>query len=239
MLVKTPALVLKSIRYRDADLIAKCYTRESGLKSYLLRGILKSKKAKIRSSHFQPLNHLEIVASHKNKGSLEYIREVHILNLAGGLQSNVFKSSIAMFLSEILRNAIQEEETNAALFDFLTESFRHLNDTEKHANFHLLFLLKLSQYLGFYPDRSNFGEAYFDLMEGNFQGSESNKHCASGQNTDLLNRLLGISYAEAEHITLNKNMRNDFLEMLMLYYQIHLQGFYRPKSLDILKQLFS
>lgn len=239
MLVTTPALVLSTIRYRDADLIAKCYTRESGLKSYLLRGVLKSKKAKIRSSHFQPLNHLEIVASHRDKGTLEYIREVRIRSLATDLQSNVFKSSIAMFLAEVLRNAIQEEETNPALFDFLIASFDHLNAAEKHANFHLLFLLQLSQYLGFYPNHTDLDLAYFNLVEGDFQGAESSKHSASEQNTRLLRELIGMTYAEAESLKLNKNSRNAFLDMLMLYYQLHLQGFFRPKSLDVLQQLFS
>ena len=55
MQVSTKAIVLTAIKYGDSSLIVRCYTEQSGSKSYLLRGVLKSKKGKLRPAYFQPL----------------------------------------------------------------------------------------------------------------------------------------------------------------------------------------
>ena len=43
-IVSTKAIVLSSLKYSDTSLIVKCYTQEEGLKSYLIKGVLKAKK---------------------------------------------------------------------------------------------------------------------------------------------------------------------------------------------------
>ena len=78
MVVATKAIVFSAIKYSEADLIVSCFTETSGMKSYLLRNILKSKKGKLKASFFQPLTQLEIIADHKNKGTLEYLSLIHI-----------------------------------------------------------------------------------------------------------------------------------------------------------------
>ena len=169
MLVKTRAIIIHSIRYREADLIVKAYTKSSGLKSYLVRGVLKSKKGKLRASMFQPLTILDLEAHHKDKGTLESIREAKVNPAYQTLTGNIYKSSIAMFLAEVLHQAIQEEEQNQALYQFLEESFLWLDTNEKYANFHLLFMVKLSSFLGFYPHQYDPDLPYFNLLDGEYQ----------------------------------------------------------------------
>ena len=123
MLVNTRAIVISALKYGEADLIVKCFTEEAGLKTYLLRSILKSKKGKLRTAMFQPATQLEIVAMHKDKGTLESIREAKVLQPYLSLHTDILKSSIVLFLSEMLRNAIQEEEENRPLYAFLGNCF--------------------------------------------------------------------------------------------------------------------
>ena len=123
MLVTTKAIVISAIKYGEADLIVKLFTESSGLKSYLLRGILKSKRGKFRASQFQPLTLLEVVAKHKDKGTLETLRDAKILATYQTLHTDLLKSTVIMFLAELLRNAIQEEEKNPELFSFLETAF--------------------------------------------------------------------------------------------------------------------
>ena len=52
MLVTTKAIVISAIKYGEADLIVRCFTEEAGLKSYILRRILKSKKGKYAEQYF-------------------------------------------------------------------------------------------------------------------------------------------------------------------------------------------
>lgn len=237
-LVSTKAIVISSLKYAEADLIVKCFTESHGLKSYLLRGVLASKKGKLRASMFQALTQLEIVANHKDKNTLQNIREAKIIHPYQNLQTNVYKASIALFLSELLRNSIQEEEANNALYDFLEESFIWLDKATEFANFHLLFLVKLTRFLGFYPHDAHEDSPYFNLLEGVFQADETNKHCIGNENSTLLKMLLAMDFDEIPSLKLNQAKRVNFLEILLIYYELHLQGFRKPKSLEVLNQVF-
>ena len=79
MIVSTKAIVFSAIKYSEADLIVTCFTQKEGIKSYLLRRILKAKSGKLKASQFQLLTQLDIVAYHKNKGTLESIREAKVI----------------------------------------------------------------------------------------------------------------------------------------------------------------
>lgn len=239
MLITTKAIVFSALKYGEADLIARCFTDKSGLKTYLLRGILKSKKGKLKASLFQPLTQLEIVAQHKDKGSLEYIREAKLLLPYQSLHTDVLKSSVVMFLSEVLRNAVKEEETNTSLYEFLENSLNWFDSHDKTANFHLWFLLELTRYLGFYPDDNQKGNDVFNLIDGTFQKVKTNNECVADENIPVLKQFLGTNFDEFSHIKMNQATRSGFLLLLLNYYEIHLQGFHKPKSLAVLNEIYS
>lgn len=239
MLITTKAIVFSALRYGEADLIVKCFTLQSGLKTYLLRRVLKSKRGKLKSSLFQPLTQLEIVASHKDRGSMESMREAKIMVPYKTLHTNMIKSSVVFFLAEMLRNSVVEEETNPNLFHFLESSLTWFDDHEVTGNFHLLFLLKLTQYLGFYPDDSQVDKPVFDLLDGTFQPVETNNYCISGENLEILKQLLGTDFDTLSGIRLNQTSRSGVLLMLLEYYQLHLQGFRKPISLSVLNEIYN
>lgn len=239
MLVTTKAIVFGSIKYGEADLIVSCFTEKSGLKSYLLRGILKSRKSKLRSSLFQPLTQLELVANHKEKGTLESIRDAKLLFPYQTLHTSVLKSSVVFFLSEVLKTSVKEEEANESLYEFLQNTLIWFDESEEVANFHLLFLLKLTRYLGFYPDDTQLDSPVFNLLDGTFQSQITNEYCQKGENLLVLKQLLGINFDELSAIKLKQSRRSSFLLMLLTYYQLHLQGFRKPKSLQVLNELFN
>lgn len=239
MQVSTRALVISSVKYSEADLIVRCFTASFGLKSYLLRGILKSRRGKLRASLFQPLSLLQLEAIHKDKGSLERIKEAKIAYPYQSLHTEIIKSSLVLFIAEILKNTIREEEANPGLFDFLEKSLLWLDDHDAVANFHLVFLLKLSKQLGFYPDFGNRDFPYFNLLEGVFQKEPYGNHCESGDSIEAFKGLFGIEFVAIQQLKLNKTERREVLDLLLLYYQLHLQGFKNPKSVSVLNQLFN
>lgn len=239
MQVSTRALVFSALKYAEADLIVTCFTEDHGLKTYLLRGILKSKKGKLRASLFQPLTLLQLEAYHKNKGTLERISEAKVLQTYRSLHTEVVKSSIVMFLAEMLKNSIQEEEANPDLFEFITSGLQWLDLHDAVANFHLLFLLKLTTHLGFYPDTSNQELPFFNLMEGNFQKQAFGDYCHEGEAVETMKGFFGINFDALKEKKTTKNQRIEALNLLLLYYQLHLQGYKKPKSLLVLNQLFN
>lgn len=237
--ITTKAIVLSTLKYSDSSLIVKCYTQEEGLKSYLIRGILKAKKGGLKIAYFQPLNQLNIVATHRNKGSLNAIKEVQISNPYKTIYKNIIKQSVVLFLSEVLSYSIKEEEKNNALFDYIETGLVWLDLHDKVANFHLLFLLNLTRFLGFYPDLTEKEKIGFDLLEGNFTDVTSQKNVIYGNNFYQFKKLLGINFDSIENVSFNKQERQIVLKIIIQYFELHLDGFKKPKSLQILETVFS
>jgi len=234
---KTKAIVISSIKYADTSLIVNCYTEECGIKSYLLKGILTSKKGKIKKAFFQALTQLEIVANHNNKGHLNSIKEARVLHHYKTLHTTITKQSISLFLSEILNSCLREEETNKALYHYLENAFIWLDTHDTVSNFHLLFLVHLTKYLGFYPEEKN-NLAYFDLVEGNFVKQPVSNFYIQEPLISHFKTLLGTNFDSLPNVSFNNLQRQELITFLIQYISLHLQTFKMPKSLLILQELF-
>ncbi|MFK5880208.1 MAG: DNA repair protein RecO [Flavobacteriaceae bacterium] len=238
MIVSTKAIVISAIKYGENHLIVKCYTEKEGAKSYLLRGVLSSRKKQLKAAYFQPLTQLKIVANHKTNQTLHTIKEVEINNHYTSLSIDIYKQSIVLFLSEVLNYSIREEEENLPLYNYLESAFIWLDIHKNISNFHLVFLLNLTKYLGFYPELNNPDYNYFDLSEGNFTNQLPKFNFIKGGDLIEFNKLLGINFDTIEVVKFNSKSRQQVLSILIQYYELHLNGFRKPKSLEVLKALF-
>ncbi|WP_420320686.1 DNA repair protein RecO [Flagellimonas sp.] len=238
MQVTTKAIVFSSIKYGDTSLIVKAFTQSAGLKSYLLKGVLTSKRGKLKAAYFLPLMQLEIVAVHKNKGTLENIREAKVSLPYKTVHTDIAKNSMVLFLAEMLSNSIQEEEQNEGLFNYLEYALHWLDVYPSNPNFHTLFLLNLTKYLGFYPDTSFQNQPYFDLLEGSFYKTPSLNSLIQGENLKHFKRLLGINFDALPAVRMTKPQRQELLKNVILYFELHLHGFRKPKSLAVLNAVF-
>lgn len=239
MLLTTNAIVLSKLKYRDNDLIVKCYTQQLGVVSFLLKGVLKTKKGSAKTAYFQLLSQVQLVMVYKENRSLQVIKEVKLAHIYTSLHSNILKSSIVMFLAEVLASTLKEEEQNTTLFSYIETTLLWLDTHNEYANFHLLFLLKLTKYLGFYPEEINTSYNYFNLLDGQFEDKQKSKYSISGKNLTLLKTLLGTNFDALSSVKINSKERQSFLSMILLYFELHLGSFKTPKSLQIFNQVFS
>ena len=239
MLITTNAIVLSKLKYKDNDLIVKCYTEQLGILSFMLRGVLKSRKGASKTAYFQLLSQLQIVVVYKQNKSLQTIKETKLNNIYTSLHSNVLKGSIVMFLSEVLSNTLKEEEQNQELYNYIENTLLWLDTQQEYSNFHLLFLLKLTRYLGFYPDTTEIELPFFNLNEGRFELKPSDKYSITGENLTLLKTLLGTKFDALPKVKISSKQRQAFLSMILLYFELHLGSFKTPKSLQIFNQVFN
>ena len=154
------------------------------------------------------------------------------------IYTSIEKNTIALFLSEVLYKSLREEEANPLLFEYLENAFLWLDSHDNIANFHLLFLLKLTQFLGFYPNTQEEQGNYFNLEDGCFSLHKPLEHHLEGSTAMLLKQLLGMNFAADNMPKLNQTLRRELLEALVQYFELHLHGFSKPKSLEILHQIF-
>ncbi|HMK06018.1 MAG TPA: DNA repair protein RecO [Flavobacterium sp.] len=237
MQVKTKAIVISALKYQEKSLIVKCFTLSDGLKSYFVRDAFSSRKANQKIAYFQPLTILEIEAVHKNKGTLEHFKEIKIATPFQTIHSDVIKSTIVMFVSEILHHSIREEEKNEPLFTFLETAMNWLDHHDEVTNFHLILLLETTKYLGFYPDISEMDGAFFEMTVGVFSPFHAISSLTEHQ-TQLFKKLIGLKF-DNDQKSFHVTERQILLQILIDYYSFHLDGFKKPKSLEVLKEVFS
>lgn len=237
MQVKTKAIVLSSIKFQEKSLIVKCFTQSHGLKSYFVRDAFSGRKSNQKIAYFQPLSILEIEAVHRNKGTLENFKEIKLSTPFQTIHSDIYKSTIVMFVSEVLHHSIHEEEKNEALFDFLEAALLWLDNHDEIANFHLILMLEATKYLGFYPDISDIDMSFFEMNEGVFSPFHAISSLTEHE-TNLLKKLIALRFDNDQKI-FHVIERQLVLKILIDYYTLHLDGFKKPKSLDILKEVFS
>ncbi|TDX09158.1 DNA repair protein RecO [Flavobacterium sp. S87F.05.LMB.W.Kidney.N] len=237
MLVKTKAIVISSLKFQEKSLIVKCFTLSSGLKSYFVRDAFSSRKASQKIAYFQPFSILEIEAVHKNKGTLENFKEIKSAVPFQSIHTDIVKSTMVMFLSEMLHYSIQEEEKNEPLFVFLETALTWLDHHDEISNFHLIMLLEITKYLGFYPELSEVDLPFFEMNEGVFTLFQKG-NVLSEHETNLFKKLLDLKFDNDQKV-FNVTERQLLLKVLIDYYSLHLEGFKKPKSLEILKEVFS
>ena len=238
MLFKTKGIVFQRIKYSETSIIVKIYTEIFGLQTYIVKGA-RSRKSKIKSNLFQNLSLLDLVVSKKEKSKINFLTEVRQTYQFTTIPFDIRKSSIAIFLNEILYKTIREEEPNQNLFDFLFNSIQLLDHQEKDfANFHLLFLIKLTKHLGFFPHQKQF--KYFDLTEGIFvKEIPIHQYFLNTELSLILNNLLNISFEKINEIKISKIQRLQLLEKIIDYYKIHIENFKEIKSLAVLQTVLN
>lgn len=229
MLHKTRGIALNYIRYRETSIIVKIYTEQFGVQSYIVNGVRSSKSKTNRIAFFQPLTLLDLVVYHKSKEqTLHRLSEVKCSVPFKSLPFDFVKSSMAMFITEILVKTLREEERNESLFDFLQDSILELENADGHfENFHLMFMVKLAFYLGFGSETSK--EIEEQLTENAYPIPTDDRLREALQ--------VFISAPYSYRYSLDRRRRNELLDAIIFFYKIHLEGMGEIRSVEVLREL--
>ena len=240
MIEKTRGIVLHQIKYTDSGIVAWLYTRNFGRQSFMIKGIGNKKSGK-QNVYFQPLSILDMVVYIKESRGMQTIKEFSVSYTPSDIYFNIRKSSVAIFLGEVLASVLREETPNEELFNFIERSIVYFDKSkEGYSNFHIAFLAGLSSYLGFEPGpRTSGAERYFDMVNGSFVPfpPEHGKY-ANEEISEILAAFFAATYENVNRIVLNGSLRNEVLDVIVRYYSLHLPGLKKVKSLDVLKEVF-
>lgn len=240
MLYKTRGIVLNHIKYSETSIIVTIYTERFGRQAYIINGV-RSKKAKIKANLFQALFLLDMEVYFKPKNELQRVKEIQNAFVFTSLPYDIKKSTLALFIAEILYKTIQEQEPNPELFEFLYNTIKLLDLKETGlSNFHIYFLTHFTKYLGFFPG-NNYSETncYFDLKAGRFMQIKPMHLFYLDKNlSSIFSQILRFSDRQHENLKIDYLDRIQLLEKLLEYYALHNEGVSRIKSLEVLKEVF-
>lgn len=229
MLHKTKGIVLSFVKYRETSIIVRIFTEKFGLQSYIENGV-RSSKGKNKIALFQPLTLLDLVVYHDDKKDLHRISELRCLHPFSTLPYELSKSCIGLFMAEVLHKTLKEHTENVALYEFIQESVIVLdNKKDNFENSHLQFLLQYSLYLGFTPHSA---EEIFEQLD-----EFAIPYAFGAENARLLNEI--INRKDLSEMKFSKKTRSELLNILLLFYRIHVEDFGELRSLPVLKEILS
>ena len=240
MLTKTTAIVLHNIKYGDSKMIVDMFTRAHGRMSFVVT-MPKSARSKIRKQFFQPLSMLSLEYDYRPKEQLQKIKEATILHPYSSLPFDMDKLTVGMFISEFLYHSLYGEQSNEQMFDYISDSLQWFDSSPSPAaNFHLVFMMRLSRFLGFYPNLDDYVPGcVFDLRNGCFSSlCPLHSDYLSSAEASLMSLMMRMNYPSMHLFKFTRAQRNRLLDVIVQYYRLHIPGFPDMKSLEVLRNLY-
>jgi DNA repair protein RecO (recombination protein O) len=222
MLQKTRGIVFRFTKFRETSIIVTIFTEHFGLQSYIVNGV-RSKSSKNKIALYQPLTLLNLVVYHRGNANIERIKEISCFHPYHSLTADVKKSTMAMFITEIMNRTIKDESHVQEVFSFLTDSLIAIDLlSAQFENSHLIFMIKLSRYLGFGAQHVN------EILGGRMTDEETEK---------MLAILITANYNDV--VPLTNQQRRNILDLLLSFYADHMGNFGEIKSVQVLREMFS
>jgi len=221
MIFKTRGIVFRFTKFKETSIIVTIFTELFGLQSYIVNGV-RSKSAKNKIALYQPLTLLNLVVYHRENANIERIKEISILHPYRSLATNIKKSTLAIFINELLNKTVKDESHTAEVFQFICDSLIILDTKEDgYENFHLIFMVKLSRFLGFGAHKLN------EIIGGKIADRETEK---------LIDELLLADYDT--FLKINNMQRRNILDLLLKFYHEHMDSLGEIKSVHVLREVF-
>lgn len=236
---KARGIVLGTIKYGEKGIIVHMLTDTHGRQSYMVQGVRTTARGS-KMALLQPLFPVAFEGLTSSKMSLHRLKDLVPGVVLQTMPFDVRKSTMALFMAEVLYRLVRDNESVEELFDFVWGSVLALDHIEEGiSNFHLWFLANLSRPLGFSPDNEYSEGAWLDIRDGHFVPHALIPSVAlTPENARILHDMLECDVRYLGEIGLNRGQRVDFLEAMLKYYAYHLDAIHSVESLRILKEVF-
>ena len=241
MLVKTEAIVLHSFKYGESRLIVDMFTREVGRLSFIVP-LSKTPKSRMKKQYFQPMTLLEIECDVRQRVQLQKLKDVRLLSAYTSVPFSPEKLALSLFTAEFLYHALRSEQCNEPLFAYVCDAMRWLDAVETgFANFHLTFLMRLSRFLGFYPNLDDYVDGcVFDLRAATFSLQvPTHRDFLQPDDAQRIHTLMRMDFPTMRLYRLSRHDRNRIVDVLLYYYRLHIPQFPELKSLSVLQELWA
>jgi DNA repair protein RecO (recombination protein O) len=243
--LKTEAVVLRSIRFGEADRVLHLYTLERGRVGAVAKGVRKTKSR--FGARLEPLSHAELLL-HQGSGELATVTGAQLVRPHQAVRDDYYRLSVGLIGAEAMLRLFSEQEANERAFTALTR-FLDLLDEAPHAAdrpaldpLGLSFQLKLLWLSGYLPHLTSCAECGTEeaalVGYSPRAGGAVCRGCAgrtealavSADGIAGIEALLAHPLAGAAEVGLGERARRDALRVVTASYEFH--GGFRLRTLS-------
>lgn len=243
--VKTEAVVLRSLRFGEADRILHVYTLDRGRMGAIAKGARKTKSR--FGGRLEPLSHVELVL-HLGSGELGTVTGAALVRSHASAREDPYRLSVGLIGAEAMLRLFPEQERSDRAFTALTRFLDLLDelpgrDGERPEldSLGLAFQLKLLWVAGYLPHVGSCAECGADGPSAGFSaraGGVVCRSCAEATGAIALSsggatgieELLRKPLAEAGDVDLSSRGARETLAAVMACYEYH--GGFRLRTLS-------
>lgn len=233
--------MLHSLKYGEQQVIVDFLAENCGRTSCLIK-IPASAKGKFKKQYFQPLFILDTDIDIRQNVNLQRLKDARIAVPFTSIPFNPYKTAISLFMAEFLRCVSSREQTDPTTFSYIENSIRWLDGCSGgFANFHIVFMMRLSKFMGFYPNTDDYEPGdWFDMRSSCFcRQRPMHADVLNPDDARKIRLLLRMNYATMHLFRMSRDERNRMVDVIMSYYRIHIPGLPEMKSIQVLKELFA
>jgi len=235
MLISTKAIVFKSVKFQESSLIVKLFTETHGVQTFMVKGI-RSVRANGKAAMFQSGMLLDIIMYYQENKSFKTLKEYKASYVYNTAFYDIRKSSVLMFLLEVLERCIHDDNEDDQLFLFVSKALIDFDKEEFTPDFHIYFLLEFMRHLGIFPSgQCTKGTPYFNIREGEFVSEDQNNPFIINQQDSAM----FASILRGEGHLNNRNERKRVLEIIIEHFTFHVENFKGVKSLKVLESILA
>ena len=226
------------MKYSDRSSILTVYSRECGRMSLLVPAGRGRGAARMRAL-LMPLGHFECVADLRPGRDVHTIGDVRPLTFPP--VGDPLRSTLALFIADVLSSLLREQMADAHLFGFLRQALGVLSERgatmAQLKNFHIVFLVRLAKFLGIEPDWSTYAPGtYLDYDDGIFRKfPPAHRRFLPADESAMARVLSRLTFRNGGRLRLTRFERNMVVDRVLLYYQSHYPSAGEPQSLTVLR----
>ena len=230
MIADTPAIVLKTFPYGETSLISRCFTKEKGKVSFIIKGA-RSKKNLV-APYFQPLSFIQIIYNEKEKRELQIVSKVHFIKIWLKISQSLKKMTLLQSILEITDFSLEINDPHPGLFESLIEVTEFYESDSINSN--LAFWIFESVILSEMGFRIDLEDGDFELRGHDLLKIKDEEGCRY-----ILQNLINKNYEKISFK--NISPREKKLISYYLYNKLcyHIEGFDRIKSFKIAKKILN
>ncbi len=237
--MKIEGIVIGIVRHNERSNIVTLYTRQQGR----VVCVTPVRKTVSRLPGLMLLSVVEADIRWRPAAELQQLHTYGVKRTWPRIYFSPVKTTLVLFLSEFLGKVLRESASDEGLWRFINDSLEILEmaDRNSAANFHVVFLALMADFLGISPDVTDYSAGkWFDMRSVQFTTLKpAHSDVLPPDQARMVSVLTRLTYANSRGLRLTGADRTALVNAMLHYYGLHLPGADAMKSIDVLSECFA